>query len=100
MALALTQNADNIYDIGSFDAKTYFAELLRMIQNGATINITKNGKKVAVMESPKAKANSQSMLAHQRILKRSAEISKYAKENNLQVFSLEEINEAKNYGRK
>lgn len=100
MAMAAVDNGNNNYDVGSFDAKTYFAELLRMIQGGATVNITKNGKRVAVMESPKVKANSNALLAHQRILKRAATIAERNKENNLEPLTLDQINEAKNYGRK
>ena len=49
MALAMTQVSNNYYDVGSFDAKTYFAELLRNVAEGKTIRITKNGKPVAIM---------------------------------------------------
>ena len=44
MALTLAQVGNNEYSVGSFEAKTYFAELLRKVQEGCVINITKNGK--------------------------------------------------------
>lgn len=97
MSLSAVQNRDNSYDVGSFDAKTYFAELLRMIQGGATINITKNGKKVAVMESPKNKNTSKAQLAFERILQRAQKINE---QNGGACISLSEIQEAVNYGRK
>lgn len=97
MALSAVKNDNNSYDVGSFDAKTYFAELLRMIQGGATINITKNGKKVAVMESPKNKNASNAQLAYERILQRAQKINE---QNGGAGISLSEIKEAVNYGRK
>lgn len=100
MSLAAIDNGNKNYDVGSFDAKTYFAELLRMIQNGATVNITKNGKKVAVMESPKTVSNSKALHAHERILNRSKRLNEQAKKNGFEKITIDEINEAKNYGRK
>ena len=97
MALSAVKNDDNSYDIGSFDAKTYFAELLRMVQRGASINITKNGKKVAVMESPKCKNASNAQMAYERILQRAQKINK---QNDGKSISYNEIKEAVNYGRK
>lgn len=97
MALSAVKNDNNSYDVGSFDAKTYFAELLRMIQGGATINITKNGKKVAVMESPKNKNASNAQLAFERILQRAQKINE---QNSGAGISFSEIQEAVNYGRK
>ena len=44
MAFSFTPSADNVFNIGAFDAKTYFSELLRKVQNGAIVNISKNGK--------------------------------------------------------
>lgn len=97
MALSAVKNDNNSYDVGSFDAKTYFAELLRMIQDGATINITKNGKKVAVMESPKNKNASNAQLAFERILQRAQKINEH---NGGAAISVKAIEEAVNYGRK
>ena len=40
----------SFFDIGAFDAKTHFSELLRKVQEGAVFNISKNGKPVAVLQ--------------------------------------------------
>ena len=57
----------NYFDVGSFDAKTYFAELLRNIAEGKTIRITKNGKPVAIMQSPQKAANTETLNAVRRL---------------------------------
>ncbi len=67
MALAMTQISQNYFDVGSFDAKTYFAELLRNIAEGKTIRITKNGKPVAIMQSPQKAANTEAINAVRRL---------------------------------
>lgn len=100
MALALSQNSDNFYDVGSFDAKTYFAELLRMVQAGATINITKNGKQVAVMQSPQKQAASKALEAHNKLMKLSKNIASRNEADGLPPLTVSEINELKNSGRK
>lgn len=100
MALALPKSPDSKYDVGSFDAKTYFAELLRMVQDGATINITKNGKPVAVMQSPQKQATTKAQQAHKRMMALSEKIAARNKAENLPPLSIHEINELKNSGRK
>ncbi|MCQ2592965.1 MAG: type II toxin-antitoxin system prevent-host-death family antitoxin [Treponema sp.] len=67
MALAMTQVSNNFFDVGSFEAKTYFAELLRNVGEGKTIRITKNGKPVAVMQSPQKAANTEALDALRRL---------------------------------
>lgn len=67
MALSMTQVSQNFFDVGSFDAKTYFAELLRNVAEGKTIRITKNGKPVAIMQSPQKTANTEAMNAVRRL---------------------------------
>ncbi len=100
MALALPKSPDSKYDVGSFDAKTYFAELLRMVQDGATINITKNGKPVAVMQSPQKQAATKAQQAHAQMMALSEKIAARNKAENLQPLTVQEINELKNSGRK
>lgn len=63
----MTQVSQNYFDVGSFDAKTYFAELLRNIAEGKTIRITKNGKPVAIMQSPQKAANTEALNAVRRL---------------------------------
>lgn len=100
MALALPKSADNRYDVGSFDAKTYFAELLRMVQDGAVINISKNGKPVAVMQSPAKQAGTKAMQAHERMKALSEKIAARNMAEKLPQLTVQEINELKNSGRK
>lgn len=57
----------NYFDVGSFDAKTYFAELLRNIAEGKTIRIKKNGKPVAIMQSLQKAANTEALNAVRRL---------------------------------
>ena len=67
MDLAMTSAGSNTFEIGSFDAKTHFAELLRKVQEGAVINISKNGKQVAVLQGKKTMQNTAALDAHRRI---------------------------------
>jgi len=97
MALAMTQVSENNYDVGSFDAKTYFAELLRNVMDGKIIRITKNGKPVAVMQSPQKAANSEAMASLYKLKKISLEVAESAGTNKI---TTEEIIEMKNEGRK
>lgn len=99
MALALPKSSNNIYEVGSFDAKTFFAELLRMVQDGATINITKNGKHVAVMQSPQKQSKSKALDSHYKLMDLSKKIAIRNKNAGLSPLSVDEINELKNYGR-
>ena len=39
-------------EIGAFEAKTRFSEILRRVENGEEFSITKRGKKVAILTSP------------------------------------------------
>ena len=91
MALALTALENNVFEIGSFDAKTHFAELLRKVQEGAVINISKNGKQVAVLQGKQAVQNTAALEAHRRI---QARAKKFA------PVTIGEIKELKEYGRK
>ena len=55
----MTYTAENNISVGSFQAKTYFAELLRKVEEGISITITRNGHDVAVMQSPQKKETSE-----------------------------------------
>lgn len=96
MALSLALN-NNVYEVGSFDAKTYFAELLRKVQAGFVISITKNGKPVAIMQSPERKKNSQALEAFNKLNAIGAKISA---RNSKNAISVSELHEIKNDGRK
>ncbi|MDD7417359.1 MAG: type II toxin-antitoxin system prevent-host-death family antitoxin [Treponemataceae bacterium] len=100
MALTLTQVGNNEYSVGSFEAKTYFAELLRKVQEGCVINITKNGKNVAVLQNKRSVQNEQALKAWDRIMKRNMQVAKRNKRKGIRLLTIDEITEAKNYGRK
>lgn len=85
------------FSIGSFQAKTYFAELLRKVENGATVMITRNGHDVAIMQSPAKKASSKGAESWRRLMDISQAISA---RNATAPVTLSEINEWKNDGRK
>lgn len=53
--------------MGSFDTKIYFAELLRNVAEGKTIRITKNGKPVAIMQSPQKLLNTEALDAVKKL---------------------------------
>ena len=65
----------NRFSIGSFQAKTYFAELLRKVEEGVVVTITRNGHDVAVMQSPQKKESAQALNAWNRLMKVSSQIS-------------------------
>lgn len=79
MALAMTQVSQNYFDVGSFDAKTYFAEVLRKVAEGNTIRITKNGKPVAIIQSPSKVASTEAMNALEKLKSISYDIAEQSK---------------------
>ena len=100
MAFSFTPDSLNVYNVGSFDAKTYFAEFLRKVQGGAKINISKNGKKVAVLQGVKTVQNEAAMEAHRRIIARSQKFAELRKQNGLEAMSASDIKELKENGRR
>jgi prevent-host-death family protein len=42
--------------VGAYEAKTHLADLLRRVESGETITITKHGRPVAVMTPPSSTA--------------------------------------------
>ena len=98
MALVMNPVGINTYEVGAFDAKTYFAELLRKVKEGITINITKNGKLVAVLQSESAVKNELAMNAHQRILARGQQMAELRGDST--PLKAATIKELKNEGRK
>ena len=93
-------NNNSFFDIGAFDAKTYFSELLRKVQEGAVFNISKNGKRVAVLQGVQTVKNEAAWNAHQRIIARSKKMKENRKKNGLEAISYSELKELKNEGRK
>ncbi len=100
MAAALNCVGQNLFEIGAFDAKTYFSELLRRVQAGAVINISKNGKPVAVLQSKQNSQNQAALNAHQRILARSKKFSSMLNTPGAIPVTAQELKELKNDGRK
>lgn len=90
----------NVFNVGAFDAKTYFSELLRKAQEGAVINISKNGKQIAVLQGTKTVQNKAAFDAHKRIMARSEKFAQMKKENGFSAITSSEIKELKNAGRK
>ena len=90
----------NRITVGSFDAKTHFAELLRKVADGFIIDITKNGKKVAVLQSTESIEQSEAWKAFERINERRKIIAERAKKSGLEPVTQAMIKEWKNYGRK
>ena len=100
MAFDFSPAFGNVYNIGSFDAKTYFAELLRKVKEGVTINITKNGKAVAVLQGKSTIKNEAAMNAHKRILARAQRMSELRAKEGAASLTASDLKELKNEGRK
>ena len=100
MAFSFTPDMDNVYSIGSFDAKTYFSELLRRVQGGAVFNISKNGKNVAVLRGVKTVKNEAAFSAHKRILECGKKMAEMRNKKGLSAMTVKEIKELKDAGRK
>ena len=87
----------NRFSIGSFQAKTYFAELLRKVEEGIVVTITRNGHDVAVMQSPQKKESTQALNAWNRLMKVSSQIST---QNKNAPITVSHIQQWKNEGRR
>ena len=98
MALVMNPAGINTYEVGAFDAKTYFAELLRKVKEGITINITKNGKLVAVLQGKSTIRNEAALNAHKRILARGQRMT--GLRGGSKPLKAADIKELKNEGRK
>ena len=69
MGLDLERRSDSTYAVGSFAAKTYFAELLRKVEEGVVITITRSGHDVAVIHKPEMNSGSKALEAWNNICK-------------------------------
>lgn len=54
-------------EMGSFEAKTHFAEILRRVESGEDFCITRRGKRVAVITSPDASRRKQALSAFRQL---------------------------------
>src|SRR5688500_15887778 len=56
-AARVQESADTVLEVGAFNAKTHFSDILSKVSAGATFYITKRGKRVAeirpIFEMPK-----------------------------------------------
>lgn len=77
--------------VGSFEAKTKFAELLRNVELGMIYSITRNGKPVALLQGAASAHSDRYHAAYKRIVDRAS---------SLQGLSASEIKELKREGRK
>ena len=100
MAFSFSMTGENTFDVGAFDAKTYFAELLRKVKEGVTINITKNGKAVAVLQGKSTIKNEAAMNAHKRILARAQRMAELRAKEGTASLTASDLKELKNEGRK
>ena len=89
-----------VINVGAFDAKTHFSELLRKVQDGTTVRISKNGKQVAVLQGEKEIQNTAAMEAHRRIMRISSELSFRMEKKGVAPLTASDIKEMKDYGRK
>jgi len=85
------------FSIGSFQAKTYFAELLRRVGGGAVVTITKNGHAVAVMQSPQRIQATEAQKAWKNMMALSRQISA---QNEASPVTFADLEEWKNDGRR
>ena len=81
------------FSIGSFQAKTYFAELLRKVEEGIIVTITRNGHDVAIMQSPQKKESTEAVKAWERLMKVSSQISAQNKANPITVSQIQKWKE-------
>jgi len=76
MALTVGVRNNNIFTVGAFQAKTYFAELLRKVENGASFVITRNGHDIATIQKPKQVKNEKALKAWDALTKISTNITR------------------------
>lgn len=90
----------NVISVGTFEAKTHFSELLRKVEGGTIVEITKNGKSIATLESTNSRHRSEAEKAHQRIQNRNARIRQEQAMQGATPLTLNEIQELMQDGRK
>lgn len=94
MLVALNTNLSNEFSIGSFEAKTHFSELLRKVEEGFLVRITRNGKEIAVMQNASSVKNQKSIQAWNNI-------KSIINQNNInEKITISDIIEWRNDGRK
>jgi prevent-host-death family protein len=81
-------------EIGAFEAKTHFSQLLHQVEQGTIIHITRRGEPVAVLMGEKTDRQAAGKIAVDRIRGRRNEISKRSST------SIEELLSFRDAGRK
>lgn len=93
MVSLASANSNHNFSIGSFQAKTYFSELLRKVEEGIVVTITRNGHDVAIMQSPQKKESTQAVKAWERLMKISSKISEQNKDEPITLSQIQEWKE-------
>lgn len=91
---------NNVISVGTFEAKTHFSELLRKVEGGTIVEITKNGKSIATLESTNSRHRSEAEKAHQRIRGRTARLRQQQAMQGIMPLTHAEIQELMQDGRK
>ena len=91
---------NNVISVGTFEAKTHFSELLRKVEGGTIVEITKNGKSIATLESTNSRRLNEAEKAHQRIQNRNRRIRQEQAMLGATPLTLSEIQELMQDGRK
>lgn len=100
MPMVLEKRGTNSFAIGSFQAKTYFAELLRSVEDGNSVIITRNGHDVAVLEGKKRQADDKAMNAVQRLRTLSQNIADKNQNETASRVTVDEIMAMRDEGRR
>ena len=66
-------------EIGAFEAKTHFSQLLREVEQGSVVHVTRRGKPVAIISSAVPDSRDTGLKALERIAARRLDISKREK---------------------
>ena len=77
--------------VGAFEAKTHFSEILREIEKGQVYHVTKHGKLVAIISSPENQRVQHVSEAFERLISLKKKVN---------LGTLDEITNWKNEGRK
>ena len=75
-------------EIGAFEAKTHFSQLLKEVEKGAVIHVTRRGKPVAVLAPDGFYQEEVSQNALKRIANRRKNINKRIHITTDEIFSL------------
>ena len=86
--------------VGHMDLIGRAAGMFDSVTVAVMVNISKNGKKVAVLQGIKTVQNEAAMEAHRRIIARSQKFAALLQQNDFEAMSAADIKELKDAGRK